>query len=236
MTEQEIKAAYYAELDEMEQYYKTDSGSYSWNNVTISVQSSNLTVLGSIYAANGTEVCGPNTVWVPYTMLSSSTLKLGWNNLTQSGFCLILGNATSLNANATFSNFEYLKFSSGWRFDISSMLYQGRPATSVDLQVDTVDQIWPTNLSGVTPTGNSITDTQWLIDHWYYLAMGIGLIVFIGGIVMRSGMILGIGILIALVGVGAYYVTAGRVRWDPLIDPSGDRPADLLGPKPQVIR
>ena len=96
--------------------------------MNLSVASNNLTCLGAVYNANGTEVLGPNTIWVPYTMESTTTLHLGNNTMDQAGFLLVAGNGTSLATAGNLSEFQYMKFSSGWRFDVLSMYYQGQPA------------------------------------------------------------------------------------------------------------
>ncbi|WP_019178214.1 hypothetical protein [Methanomassiliicoccus luminyensis] len=200
MSPEEIYAIYLAYLYQMQGGF----GSYSVqtpDSVNISQESLKLKVRGSIYYANGTLAYANTTVFAPYVSLEDMHLVIGRNNMTQPGFAVIWGSASSLGELTQLSNIAYLSLAVGDYFIIEEMTLDGVPITETDLTVHTVEYYIYDQYNPITPPQNP-TDLEYLLAHWYWFAVIIGAILVLAWIPTRNPAIGIIGLILLVAGLG----------------------------------
>jgi len=196
-------AAYYSYLI-MEKNWFLNHTILTPDDVNISAESAHLLVRGTVYGTSGNLLVGNHTIWTPFVMLSNTTLHLGWNNITQTGFvCTWYNGNTILDAN-TFSNFTYVPITLGYRFYIDQIWYNNDSVASVNLTV----HAWTFYLHhSETPTPHPPgveDDLAWLVAHWYYIAMVVGAIMLALWIPTKSLPVGIIGLIVLAAGVIGY--------------------------------
>ncbi len=203
MNQSQLVALFYAYLNTMKTWFLT-STILTPGNITTTT-GLNLLVRGAVYNNLGHEVIGNQTIYTPYFMTAAQQIKLGWNNLTQAGMIGTWYNARTIVGSNTTANFTYVEFSTGWRMHVDEMLYNGSPVSSVNLTLHTWDFIINGDLNSTHPPG-VLSDLDWIIAHWYYIAAIVGIIMALAWIPTRSNAIGIIGILLIIVAAAGWYL------------------------------
>lgn len=197
---EEIYAIYLLYLRQAQDWF-ADYSVQDPSSVNISVESLKLKVRGSIYYANGTLAYANTTIFTPYVSLQDMRLTLGRNNMTQPGFAVVWGNATSLAVFDRFTNMVYHPLAVGDYMIIEEMMLDGVPITETDLTVHTVEYYVYDQYNPITPPQNP-TDLEYLLAHWYWFAVILGAIFCLAWIPTRNPAIGIIGIILLAVGLG----------------------------------
>lgn len=209
MTAEEIEAIYLAYMRTVQDWF----GNYSVMdpaNVNISQESLDLKCRGSIYYANGTLMYANTTIFTPYISLENMHLVLGRNNMTQPGFAVKWGDNASLAdwmALNKLTEVRYISLSVGDYFIIEEMMRGNETITETDLTVHTVRYvtIGEDDLEPITPP-QSATDAEWLMAHWYMIAVVLGALLVLAWVATRNTAIGAIGLLLLLAGGAFWYL------------------------------
>ncbi len=176
------------------------------DDVNISAESAHLLVRGTVYGTSGNLLVGNNTIWTPFVMLSNTSLHLGWNNITQTGFVCTWYNGNTILDNNTFSNFTYVPITLGDRFYIDQIWYNNASVASVNLTV----HAWTFYLhNSETPTPHPPgveDDLAWLVAHWYYIAMLAGIVFLVAAIAVRNTTVAIIGLILLAAALVGWYM------------------------------
>jgi len=200
MDPEELYAIYLLYLKQAQQWFANYSVQ-SPSSVNISVESLKLKVRGSIYYANGTLAYANTTIFTPYVSLQGMHLTIGRNTMTQPGFAVIWGNASSLAGFDRFTDMAYHSLAVGDYFIIEEMTLDGVPITETDLTVHTVEYYIYDQYNPITPPQNP-TDLEYLLAHWYWFAVIIGAIFLLAWIPTRNPAIGIIGLILLVAGLG----------------------------------
>lgn len=205
MTWQQIYAMFLAYLTQLDPWFEENSV-MGMDDVNISKESLNLLCRGAIYNASGGMVYNDTTVWTPYISLEDMTLTAGQNNtMTQPGFAIVWGNVNELANFTNPTNAIYLPIKAGWNLSIEEMALNGTQVTETTLTVTTIKWIIYEPGGNITmPQG--VNDLQWIIDHWYYIAMISGVICLLGAIATRNMPILAAGLVLLAAGAAGWYI------------------------------
>jgi hypothetical protein len=211
MTWQQIYAIYIAYEQNLATWFQTHS-SLNDTQVNISIQSLDLLCRGPLYYANNTLMAGSdnNTVYTPYVSIANWSLTVNHrSNWTQPGFIIIWGEAANLNnLSAMAPMVKYVSTVAGDWLRPLQIYYQGHAVTSENLTVTKLSFIVPPKQGGLNgPQSESIV--AWIIQHWYLLAMVFGVIVLLGGIMVRFWIIVVVGLVLVAAGVLGWYVASG---------------------------
>ena len=138
------------------------------------------------------------------------TLVLGNNTFTDPGFIVVWGHAADLFGNWTRMAPVYIPIGAGWKVHIEQLAYKGHAATTVDLNVTQLKVYLP-DIPEVITGPQGISDLQWLLDHWYLVAIVFGIVVLLGGILVRWWPILLIGGIMIVVGAIGWYLVLNPI-------------------------
>jgi len=210
MTAEEIEAIYLAYLRTVQEWF----GNYSVMNpanVNISQESLNLKCRGAIYYANGTLMYANTTIFTPYVSLENMHLVIGNNTMTQPGFAVKWGDNASLAdwiALEKLTEVKYISLDVGDYFIIEEMMSGNETITATDLTVHTVQYvtIGEDDLDPITPP-QSATDAEWLIQHWYMIAVVLGALLVLAWVATRNMAIGAIGLILLLAGGAFWFLT-----------------------------
>lgn len=210
MTAEEIEAIYLAYMRSVQDWF----GNYSVMNpanVNISQESLNLKVRGAIYYANGTLMYANTTIFTPYVSLEDMHLVVGNNTMTQPGFAVKWGSNASLAAFMAadrLTDVKYISLAVGDYFIIEEMMAGNETIASTDLTVHTVQYvtIGEDDLDPITPP-QSATDAEWLMAHWYMIAVVLGALLVLAWVATRNTAIGAIGLLLLIAGGAFWYLT-----------------------------
>lgn len=205
MSWQQIYAMLLAYLTQMDPWFE-DHTVMGQDNVNISAESLDLLCRGAIYNASGGIVYNDTAVWTPYISLEDMTLTAGQNNtMTQPGFVIVWGHADAL---ANFSQptaCVYVPVTVGWNLSIEEMTLKGAQVTETTLTVTKIKWVVYEPGGNITmPQG--LNDLDWIIDHWYYLAIIGGVICLLGAIATRNMPILAAGLVLMAAGAIGWYL------------------------------
>jgi hypothetical protein len=184
MTAEQIYAIYLAYLTQQQEWFK-DYSVMDSSNVNISQESLHLKVRGSIYFANGTLMYSNTTIFTPYVSLDDMHLVIGRNDMTQPGFAMIWGSASSLADLDRLSDLKYVSLAAGDYFVIEEMALDNEPVSSADLTVTTVQYVVYDEFDPITPPQGA-SDAEWLIAHWYWFVIAFGAVFLIAGAFVKN--------------------------------------------------
>ncbi len=204
MSWQQVYAMLLAYLTQMDPWFE-DHSVMGQDDVNISEESLDLLCRGAIYNASGGMVYGNDTVWTPYISLDDMTLIAGQNNtMTQPGFIIVWGSAADLDNFTRPTTCVYVPITAGWNLSIEEMTLKGAPVTQTTLTVTQIKWVVYQPGGNITmPQG--MNDLDWIIDHWYYIAIIGGVICLLGAIATRNMPIMAAGlVLLAAGGIGWY--------------------------------
>lgn len=205
MSWQQIYAMLLAYLTQMDPWFETHTV-MGMDNVNISAESLDLLCRGAIYNASGGVVYNDSAVWTPYISLEDMTLTAGQNNtMTQPGFVIVWGHAEDL---ANFSQptaCVYVPVTIGWNLSIEEMTLKGAQVTEATLTVTEIKWVVYEPGGNITPP-QGLNDLDWIIDHWYYLAVIGGVICLLGAIATRNMPILAAGLVLMAAGAIGWYL------------------------------
>lgn len=204
MNSQELTALYYSYLL-MERSWFNTSTILTPANVNITPNSAYLLVRGSIWNAAGKELVWNTTVWTPYFMMNTTTIKLGWNNVTQMGFAETWYDATTIQSTTRTTNFSYINLVPGMRMHIDQIYVNGTATVNDTLAVKTWDFIITQNQTTLRPPQVQ-TDLQWLLDHWYYIAALAGIVFLAAAIAVRNTTVAIIGLILLAAALVGWYM------------------------------
>lgn len=205
-TWEQIYLIYMAYLDNMDEWFENHSVMRD-NDVNISAASLDLVCLGGIYAANGTMLYGPDCVFTPVISLDDMTLTVGENNtMTQPGFAIVwMDHAETLEglSRVNYSKMDYVPLHAGYNLSIMEMTHIGEQVDEYTLTITTL------NFTIYAPNGNitgpqSLTDMEWIAQHWYYIAVLAGVVCLLGAMATRNTPILAAGLVL---------IAAGAIGW-----------------------
>jgi len=205
MNDQQLIAMYHSYLIAMKSWFNT-SHILTYDNITISAESANLLVRGSVYNPAGHMIVANRTVFTPYLTLSDAELKLGWNNITQPGFLETWYNANTITAATQTKNMTYIEFGTGWKMHIDEIYYQNESVQSVNLTIHTWDFVINQDLNDSHPP-STLTDLQWIIAHWYYIAAIAGVICLLAAVATRNMSVLVVGAILLIAAAGGWYLS-----------------------------
>jgi hypothetical protein len=203
---QQIYALYIAYLQQANEWYQEHSGALDASRVNISAESLNLKVRGSIVNETGVTLYDNTTVWTPFITNEEMVLELGPNVVGFAMYGIKWGNSDSLQNFTMSVDSTLIGINPGYTLYIQEMIYQNEMVETVTLTPTTV-QVTITNI--ISPPGppniEQITDLDWIIDHWYYIAIIGGVICLLGAIATRNMPIMAAGlVLLAAGGIGWY--------------------------------
>ena len=201
----QLYALYIAYLQNAYAYYQENADDMNDALVNISGQSLKLKVRGAIVNQTGSLICDNTTVWTPYITTSNANLELGYNVWNQGGYVIKWGNCTDLANFTGGKTVGIVSLASGYEFWIQEMIYDGLAVSEVDLTVTTLRL---TLVNGTTPPAppDTLSDLDWIINHWYYLAIIGGVICLLGAIATRNMPILAAGLVLMAAGAIGWYL------------------------------
>jgi len=205
MSWQQIYAMLLAYLTQMDPWFE-DNSVMGLDNVNISAESLDLLCRGAIYNASGGIVYNDTTVWTPYISLEDMTLTAGQNNtMTQPGFVIVWGHANALDNFSQPTACVYVPVTIGWNLSIEEMTLKGAQVTETTLSVTQIKWVVYEPGGNITmPQG--LNDLDWIINHWYYLAIIGGVICLLGAIATRNMPILAAGLVLMAAGAIGWYL------------------------------
>jgi hypothetical protein len=207
LTYQQMYAIYVAYLNAMKGYFENYS-QMSPGFVNVSGESFDLICRGAIYNENGVQIFDNQTIFTPYISLADMTLVIGNNSMTQPGYFLTWARGSSIAStdltNAT--SIRYVQFKAGTKFHIEEMTFKGARVTTQTLTVTKLVWVYGDQGQNETRPPQSITDTQWLIAHWYLFALVLGVILLMAAVMTRSMVVVVIGVIALLAGAIGWYL------------------------------
>jgi hypothetical protein len=205
MNQQQLIALYYSYLLTMRDWFNT-SKVLGPGDINISAESANLLVRGSAFDATGKQVIWNTTIWTPYLMLEDQELKLGLNNISQTGFIETWYDAATITAEDHLQNLTYNQIGTGWKLYIDEIYYANETVNSVNLTMHTWMFIISEDASSTHPP-SSITDLSWIMQHWYYFAAIAGAIILLVAAFAKNWIFAVIGILAIAAGIVGWYMS-----------------------------
>lgn len=194
-------------LEQLSEYYSSNSGAIKTGNYTMSNDSLTLYCRGSIYDKNG-EKLYDNVIFTPFFYHSDTTLNNGENDLTQSCIVAIWSNdGSNLSGwgSTDINDTNLITLSSGETLDIYEMMYDGNTVSTMDLVQNNIDII---EAGAIDP--NPITPYDGGETNYLQLILIIvGALGIVAGLVFRRVDFVVIGI--AAIAVGWL---AGSWLWD----------------------
>jgi hypothetical protein len=209
LTWEQIYMIYTAYLNGLNGWFHNYT-SLSPSDLNISISSFDLYCRGSITNSTGSTLYNLTTIFTPFISLNNMTLHLGNNTFTNPGFIIVWGHAADLFGNWTRIAPVYIPIGLNWKVHIEQMAYQGHAVTSANLTVTNLKVYLPAIPEEIKgPQG--ITDLTWLLEHWYLLAIVFGVVVLLGGLLVRWWPILLIGGIMVVVGVIGWYLVGNPI-------------------------
>ena len=203
MSWEQIYALYVAYLQNAYEYYQDHADQMNDALVNISGESLKLKVRGAILNQTGVQICDNSTVWTPYITTADAHLELGYNLWNQGGYAIKWGSCTDLANFTQAGTVGIISLANGYKFYIQEMMYDNQTVSEVDLTVTTLRL---TLVNGTTPPAppGTLTDLDWIIGHWYYIAILGGIVCLMGAIATRNTPILAAGLVL---------IAAGAIGW-----------------------
>jgi hypothetical protein len=203
-TQEEIQIMFFAYLKAQEEWYKNNAGMDA-GDVNISLASLTLKVKGEIYYANGTQIGLDDSIFTPVISTHNLNLTIGNNTWNQAGFVVIWGDgqtpSTIKNMTCRYEELntgDYLIIDAMWLDNVLKPTVEMKP-TSLDLVI-----VNPAAHNGTQI--NEWTDMEWIIAHWYYIAIFAGIIAIMAAMIVRNPTIALVGFAILAAGVIGYFV------------------------------
>jgi len=182
-------------------------------NATISINSPHVMVRGAIYNETHAEQHDNTTVFSPYVTVESMTVELGNNTMVHPGMAFIWGQNSTIAERIEYLNqtplstMDYTILEPNWYFIAEEIYYMGEPVDNVTLVIETYDY-WDDGEDDEPPTApGSMTDLEWVLAHWYYVAGVFGIILLLGGIVIRNTGIVIVGGILAVIALGGWLLS-----------------------------
>jgi hypothetical protein len=211
-TWQEIYAIYIAYLNAMEERFQNYS-SMGPDNVNISAESLKLKIKGSILDNTGNKLAGNTTIFTPFISYGSEFLELGPNTWNSAGWVMIWGNGTCDNISAP--TLKYMELARNYTLNIEQIMYDGVQVEEIALTVDRLSLILPENQTPPDPPeSDSTTDTEWLMEHWYYFAIIAGIICMLAAISLRNTAVILVGVVLLAAGGIGYWMAGDFSLFD----------------------
>jgi len=204
---EQIYLIYMAYLDNMDEWFETHSVMRD-TNINISAASLDLACLGGIYDANETMLYGPDCVFTPVISLDDMTLTVGNNTMTQPGFAIVwMDHAETLEGLSplNYTKMDYVPLHAGYNLSIMEMTHLGQAVDEYTLTITTL------NFTIYAPNGNitgpqSLTDMEWILQHWYYISILGGVVCLLGAMATRNMPILAAGLILIAAGAIGWYL------------------------------
>lgn len=202
---EQLYALYLAYLMEAYQYYQDYADQLEASSVNITAESLRLKIRGSIVNETGVTLYDNTTIWTPFVTTDSITLNLGPNTWESAGYGIKWGNANNITLFNRSTGASIIDLYPGYTIYIQEILYDGELVTEIDLEVTNV-QI---SIIGIEPPPGPptvLTDLDWLISRWYYIAIIGGVICLLGAIATRNMPILAVGLVLIVAGAAGWYL------------------------------
>jgi hypothetical protein len=196
---------YQAYLDEMEGWFNNNTN-YMPANTSFSAESLEVRVRGSITNAAGAQLYDNMTIFSVLISTNDMTLDLGPNNLTQSGRFIIWGNAPTIAELTEIERAATLQYDTGWSLFIAEIYYGDTSVSTVTLNLTNLELVLSDFLNTHNGGQPEQTDLEWIMEHWYYVAMVFGVVLLMGAIMTRNTIILAIGLVALAAGAIGYFM------------------------------
>lgn len=184
---------YIAAMSEISDYYQRNVDSLTQMSLQCSMNSLGLMCTGDIIDNNGLAVA-EDVVFTPLMYLRDQTIATGLNNVTQTGIAAVW----SKSADYTSADKEaacIIQLSSGYKFQIDSMTYQGTAVSSYTMRVlDIPDIVDPILKPIPTPTPTPELTDMGQVLFWF--------IVIVAALIAMIGLVTGNPIIIIVAVAG----------------------------------
>lgn len=187
-------------LQQLADWYQDNSGDISSISYTLTAQSMSLYVRGDVTTSAGELY--EDVIFTPI-FYADTTLTNGTNTTSKYGFIAIWGEGTSLSGwdySTSATSAELVWVESGATLDIYEMLYDGEIVDTVDLEVSEIDFI---EGGEIDPTPIPPTPVNRMIEIVELILTIVGIVMLVGGVMMRSPIAMGIGVLVIILGLFA---------------------------------
>lgn len=158
-----------------------------------------LVIRGNVYAPNGS-ITHENIIFTPYVSKETNLTKGQYNALLGSSFLVAFGVTGQTLSNATMENIRLIDVANGSSIYITEMERFGEQIDTIHLSVVALQNLTMPDPEQITPPPQSMDEWDLLVKYWYYVVMVFGIVLLLGGIVIKSPYVILAGVILAAMG------------------------------------
>lgn len=189
--------AYHAWLKTVTEW-SSANGNYI-EQIFASPEALDLVIRGNVYAPNGS-MTHENIIFTPYVSKEMNLTKGQYNTLAGTSFLVSFGKPGQTVANATSDNIRLIDVANGSSIYITEMERFGEPIDTIHLTVLALQELTLPDQELAPAPPQEMDEWDLLVRYWYYAVLVFGVILLLGGIIIKSPYVILAGIIFAAIG------------------------------------